>query len=233
MNKLAISAVFPAYNDALALPGLIETAFATLTDCASEFEVIVVNDGSADETGEVLEKLRQSYGGQLKVLTHERNRGYGSALRTGFSAATLGHVFYTDGDGQYDVAELKNLLAKFEPGTVLVNGFKALRSDPWYRVVAGAAYRAMVRRAFRLRLKDVDCDFRLIRTETLQQIDFTSTSGTICVELVYRLERTGETVSEVPVHHYPRRHGRSQFFRVRPLFDTFVQLIRLYRRLEA
>lgn len=221
---------FPAYNDAPSLPGLIDKTFAVLAEHVDDYEVIVVNDGSYDNTGEVLAALRQKHGPRMRVITHEANRGYGGALRTGFSSATKDFVFYTDGDGQYDVGEIPALLALMEPGVGLVNGYKLQRNDPWHRIWIGAVYNRFARFLFRIRLRDVDCDFRLIRRQLLEEIHLTSTSGTICVELVRKLELSPYRTVEVGVHHYPRLHGRSQFFRVKSLLKTLYQLIRLYVR---
>ncbi|MGH9719587.1 MAG: glycosyltransferase family 2 protein, partial [Bryobacteraceae bacterium] len=195
---------FPAYNDAASLPSLLEKAFAALRAHAGDFEVIVVNDGSADRTAEVLAELQQLYAPHLRVVTHESNRGYGGALLSGFAAATKELVFYTDGDGQYDPGELPKLLARMEPDVGLVNGFKLERRDPWHRVFIGNVYNRFARLIFRIRIRDVDCDFRLIRRSLLDQIRLSSTSGTICVELVRKLELSAARVVEVGVHHYPR-----------------------------
>lgn len=230
-RPLALSVFFPAYNDASSLPGLIANTFATLASLTADFEVIVVNDGSADSTATVLAELQAQYGPQLRVITHKVNRGYGGALRTGFAAATKDLFFYTDGDGQYDVRQLPLLLAALKPNVGLVNGFKLERNDPWHRIFIGKVYNQFARLLFRIRLRDIDCDFRLIRRELLQSLELTSTSGTICVELVRKIELSGCDVAEVGVHHYPRLHGRSQFFRFRSLAKTLVQLLRLYLQL--
>jgi len=164
----------------------------------------------------------------LRVITHPENRGYGGALRTGFGAATKEFIFYTDGDGQYDVGDLGPLLEVVGPGVGLVNGYKIARQDPWHRKVIGAVYNQFARFLFGVRLRDIDCDFRIFRRSLLEQRQLRSSSGTICVELVKLLERSGMEVVELPVRHYPRLHGRSQFFRVKSLATTFVQLCRLY-----
>ncbi len=229
----SLSVFFPAYNDAPSLPSLIGRAFSVLREHVEQYEVIVINDGSRDETGAVLRDLQLQYGPALRVFTHARNRGYGGALRTGFEAASFDYVFYTDGDGQYDVGELPLLLSEARSHIGLVNGYKLKRSDPWNRIVIGRAYNAFSRILFRIRLRDIDCDYRLIRRELLRDLALTSTSGTICVELVRKLEMTGCGVSEVGVHHYPRLYGASQFFRVRSLLTTFAQLVRLYGALVA
>lgn len=222
---------FPAYNDAPSIAKLVDGAFEVLCGRASDFEVIVVNDGSRDGTATVLEGLETRYGERFRVITHTGNRGYGAALRSGFAAARKDFVFYTDGDGQYDVGELTKLLDALAPDVALVNGFKLERRDPWHRIAIGNVYNRFARLVFRIQLRDIDCDFRLIRRALLDEAPLSSTSGTICVELVKKLELSGYRVVEVGVHHYPRLHGRSQFFRFRSLLITLYQLARLYIRL--
>jgi glycosyltransferase involved in cell wall biosynthesis len=203
-----------------------------LRQYGGKFEVIVVNDGSKDNTAKVLRALQGTYGEQLRVVTHKRNLGYGAALQSGFRAAKNDLVFYTDGDGQYDVAELPLLLDRMAPGVGLVNGFKVTRHDAWYRTILGNVYKSLIRALFNIKISDVDCDFRLIRRNLVSGLELDSTSGTICLELVHKLEHSGMRTVEVPVHHYPRLYGRSQFFRIRPLLTTFLQLVPLYFRLK-
>jgi glycosyltransferase involved in cell wall biosynthesis len=224
MKFRSLSVFFPAYNDAPSLPALIGRTFEVLEQHAEDYEVIVVNDGSRDSTAEVLEQLRDKYHPLLRVITHPENRGYGGALGSGFAAATRDFVFYTDGDGQYDPAEIPRLLALAGPDTGLVNGYKLERHDPLHRVWLGKVYNFCARLLFRIRIRDIDCDFRLIRRALLDRIRLTSTSGTICVELIRKLESSGCGIAEVGVHHYPRRYGRSQFFRLRSLATTLWQL---------
>lgn len=231
MKFPSLSVFFPAYNDAPSIPPLVRRTFEVLREHVADYEVIVVNDGSRDKTAEVLEELRREFMPFLRVVTHGENRGYGGALRSGFAAATKDVVFYTDGDGQYDVGELPNLLERMLPSTGLVNGYKLERHDPAHRIWIGNTYNFCARLLFRIRIRDIDCDYRLIRRPLLDHIQLTSTSGTICVELVRKLELSGCEVAEVGVHHYPRLHGKSQFFRLRSLATTFFQLLRLWVRL--
>jgi glycosyltransferase involved in cell wall biosynthesis len=227
----SLSVFFPAYNDAPALPELLRKTFAVLDAHVADYEVIVVDDGSRDETPRVLESLAAELGPRLRIVTHPENRGYGGALCSGFAAARKDFVFYTDGDGQYDPGELPRLLECVGPSTGLVNGYKLERHDPAHRVWIGTVYNFCARLVFGIGIRDIDCDYRLIRRALLDEIQLTSTSGTICVELVRKLELSGCAVSEVGVHHYPRRHGSSQFFRLRSLSVTGAQLLRLWIRL--
>lgn len=228
MYSYGVSVFFPAYNDAPSLPPLIGKTFAVLAEHVTDYEVIVVNDGSQDNTGAVLAELARQYGPRMRVVTHAVNRGYGGALRSGFEAATKEFVFYTDGDGQYDVGELPKLLEQMSSSVSFVNGYKLERNDPWHRIWIGKAYNQFARLLFNVSLRDIDCDFRLIRRSLIEAIELESTSGTVCVELVRKLELCGMDVREVGVHHYPRLHGKSQFFRIKSLLTTFYQLFRLW-----
>jgi len=229
----SISAFFPAFNDAATIGGLVEKTFQLLQDSGRDFEVLVVDDGSADQTPEILRQLAARYGSAFRTVRHPVNRGYGAALRSGFSAATKDLVFYTDGDGQYDPSELQLLLARLEPQVGLVNGYKIKRHDPFYRVFIGKIYNAFVRALFRITVRDVDCDFRLIRRSLLVKTCLRSETGAICVELLRELEDLGCQAVNVPVHHYPRTAGQSQFFRWRSVFATLKQLGLLYFRRRA
>lgn len=228
MRRESISAFFPAYNDGKTIGGLVRKTLELLPRLTDDYEVIVINDGSADETGEVLAGLAAEFPDHVRIVTHERNRGYGGALRSGFAAATKDLVFYTDGDGQYDPAELELLYKKMGPSVGFVNGYKKSRQDPWHRIAIGWLYNRFARFIFGIQLRDIDCDFRLIRRGLLEDVALKSTSGTICVELVKKLEMCPYLVEEVGVSHYPRLHGRSQFFRVQALANTFFQLVRLW-----
>lgn len=223
----SISAFFPAYNDSGTIASLVITTHYTLQALCDDFEIVVVNDGSVDHTGELLRHL-QSFYSNLKVVDHGANRGYGAALRTGFATCSKEWIFYTDGDAQYDVRELARLLEHWEPGIDVVNGFKTARSDPFYRLIIGAVYNRTVKLMFGLRLRDIDCDFRLIRRSAFDRVKLKSSSGVICVELIRSLQDAGCTFKEVAVSHFFRAFGKSQFFNYRRVWRTFVELIRLW-----
>jgi glycosyltransferase involved in cell wall biosynthesis len=146
-------------------------------------------------------------------VQHEVNRGYGGALRSGFESATKDYVFYTDGDGQYDPSELTLLAARMQPGVDVVNGYKISRQDPWYRQIIGSAYQHTAHALFSLPIRDVDCDFRLLRKSVFEVMTLESPDGAICIELVRKLKDSGFRMVEVPVHHFPRMYGTSQFFK--------------------
>lgn len=210
-HNSSLTVFFPAYNDADVIEALVISALNTLQDLTSDYEVLVVDDGSTDNTVAVLELLAREQP-RLKVIRHLQNRGYGAALRSGFANASKDLVFYTDGDGQYDPRELGALWPLMTPGIDIVNGYKLKRADKSHRRVLGGMYNHLARWFFRLPIRDVDCDFRLLRRQALEQIDLVSSSGIICVELVRKLHAAGFIFMEAPVNHYPRVHGRSQFF---------------------
>jgi len=225
-TRPSISAFFPAYNDWGTIASQVLLVSRTLRELCDDWEVIVVNDGSRDHTSDVLKELAALVP-KLRVVHHPQNRGYGGALRSGFEAATKDWIFYTDGDAQYDVTELR-LLWDARNGADMVNGYKISRSDPPHRIVVGKLYHWMVRLAFGLESRDVDCDFRLLRREVFDRIALTRDSGLICVELVTKVEKSGFRVSYVPVRHYHRLHGRSQFFNLRRVGQVALGLGRLW-----
>ena len=223
MPKPSISAFFPCYNDAKTIGDLVSQADGVLRALTDDHEIIVVNDGSRDESAAVLAALSARVE-RLRVVTHETNRGYGSALRSGFQHATKDLVFYTDGDGQYDVREIPILLMLLTDDTHFVNGTKMTRHDPPHRVFIGNLHRFVTRWLFWLPINDVDCDFRLIRRSILEKVTLRSSSGSICVELVKQAQRAGAQFREVSVHHYARRSGVSEFFTPRRILRTYFDL---------
>ncbi|MBF6613208.1 MAG: glycosyltransferase family 2 protein [Chloroflexi bacterium] len=222
-----ISVFFPAYNDAGTIASMVLAALHTCARLTDDYEVIVVNDGSTDYTAEVLSDIASRYE-RLRIITHTQNRGYGGALRTGFKSASKELIFYTDGDAQYDAHELAMLLPAMRPEVDIVQGYKIARHDPLFRIVIGKVYHWMVRFAFGLHVRDTDCDFRLIRKSALDRIELRSTTGSITVELVKKLQASGAVFAEVPVRHYHRAYGRSQFFNFKRLWETAKQLSRLW-----
>lgn len=227
VTQPAISIFFPAYNDAGTIASMVVTARIAARQLTHDFEILVVNDGSRDHTAEVLGELERIIP-ELRVVHHTKNRGYGGALRTGFASASKDLIFYTDGDAQYDPRELRALVERMDEGVDFVNGYKMGRSDPLHRVLIGRIYHWTVRLAFGLRLRDVDCDFRLFRKSILDRVELTKSSGVICVELMKKVQDAGFRILEVPVHHYHRAYGKSQFFNFRRVGRTLYDLIRLW-----
>ena len=223
----SLSVFFPAYNDSGTIASLVITAVQSASKLTPDYEVIVVNDGSSDSTARILDELARVYP-QLKIVTHQVNRGYGGALRSGFATASKEVIFYTDGDAQYDPSELALLWSEMAPGVDLVNGYKISRSDPWHRIVIGRVYHHTVKMMFGLHVRDVDCDFRLLRRSIFDRVQLEKNSGVICVEMMKKIQDAGFGIVEVPVHHYHRAHGQSQFFNFRRVIRTGIDVLKLW-----
>jgi glycosyltransferase involved in cell wall biosynthesis len=226
-QRPSLSIFFPAYNDAGTIASLVLIAHMTARELTSDYEITVVDDGSPDHTGSLVDEMARHFP-WLRVVHHGKNRGYGGALRTGFESASKDLIFYTDGDAQYDPREMVKLYEALTPQVDLVNGYKIGRSDPLHRVVIGRIYHLFVRTMFGLRLRDVDCDFRLMRRVVFDKVALTRSSGVICVELMKKVQDHGYRIAEVPVHHFHRSYGRSQFFNVPRVARTLLDLARLW-----
>jgi glycosyltransferase involved in cell wall biosynthesis len=222
-----LSIFFPAYNDSGTIASLVLMALLTARTLTPDYEVIVINDGSADRTPEILDELARLYP-QVRIVHHPKNRGYGGALRSGFATASKALVFYTDGDAQYDPTEMTVLWARMAADVDLVNGYKISRSDPFHRLLIGRVYHHTVKRLFGLRVRDVDCDFRLMRRAIFERITLEKNSGVICLELMKKVHDAGFRIAEVPVHHYHRAYGKSQFFNVRRILKTGFDVLKLW-----
>jgi len=222
-----ISVFFPAFNDANIIGSMVKQASALLPTLTDNYEVIVINDGSTDSTEEVVAEIARAIP-CVRLVSHQQNQGYGAALRSGFQHASKELVFYTDGDGQYDVRDLSSLVPLMTTDCDVVNGYKLNRADPSHRVILGSVYNRLARFLFRLPTRDVDCDFRLIRRSAFERIKLRSSSGVICVEMIYKLHSAGCVFAETPVHHYERPFGKSQFFTLRRVARTLFDLITLW-----
>jgi glycosyltransferase involved in cell wall biosynthesis len=223
----SVSVFFPAYNDAGTIASLVILAHMTVRRYTDDHEVIVVNDGSPDHTGELLDEMA-TVNPWLKVVHHAKNRGYGGALRTGFETASKDLVLYTDGDAQYDPREFSRLLDAYSDEVDFVNGYKISRNDPSHRKIIGRVYHHFVKLAFGLTVRDVDCDFRLMRRNIFEKIRLTRSSGVICVELMKKVTDAKLRIAQVPVHHYHRTYGKSQFFNFPRVFRTLQDLVNLW-----
>jgi len=223
-----LTVFFPAYNDAGTIASLVITSVkiaATLTD---DYEVIVINDCSQDDTAKILDELARIYPDHVRIVHHETNRGYGGALRTGFATARKDFIFYTDGDGQYDPSEMTVLWETMRDDVDWVNGWKISRSDPLHRIIIGRVYHHMVKLLFGLKMRDVDCDFRLMRRRIFDVVRLEKNSGVICLEMMKKFQDAGFRIAETPVHHYHRAYGTSQFFNFPRIYQTAIDVMKLW-----
>ncbi|MBK8430343.1 MAG: glycosyltransferase family 2 protein [Chloroflexi bacterium] len=227
----SISAFFPAYNDAGTIPSMVITTLLTLRELTNDYEVIVINDGSKDHTPQVLDELARVYPRRSSHCPPcQKPWLWGRCVRALPASRKIG-FFYTDGDAQYDPRELKNLAALVSDEIDFINGWKIERNDPWHRIVIGRMYQYTIKLAFGLKLKDVDCDFRLMRRAVFDKVHLEADSGVICVELMKKVQDAGFRLVETPVHHFHRAYGRSQFFNFRRLWRVAIDLQALWRKL--
>lgn len=231
-RDFSISAFFPIYNDWGTVGSMVASVVSTLKSICSRYEVILVDDGSDVLTKRMLADVIRHYE-NVRVAEHGENGGYGAALRTGFREAKYDLIFYTDGDAQYDPQELALLFPLMTDDVDIVNGYKIKRSDPFYRVWIGRMYHWMTKLMFGFPIRDVDCDFRLIRKKVFDKVNLESNSGMICVEMITKFHRAGFKFAEVGVHHYFRMSGKSQFFNFKRIFRVGVGLIRLWYKLKV
>lgn len=226
----SLSIFFPCFNDAGTIASMVIKSDAVAKNITHDYEIIVVDDGSTDGSRELLKSLEATYP-KLRLVFHEKNRGYGGALRSGFENSTKEWIFYTDGDAQYDVHELEKLVPYAGENVDWVNGFKIKRHDPLHRILIGTTYQYLIKFLFGIKVKDVDCDFRLIRKRIFEKVTLKHNSGVICVEMMKKFQNAGFQFAEVGVHHYFRTYGKSQIFNFKRLIKVLVALAQLWAEL--
>ena len=204
-----LSYFFPAHNEEANLEGLVEEALQTLPTLAETFEIIAVDDGSKDRTGEIADRLAAAHPDVVRVVHHMPNRGYGGALRSGFEASRYELLAFTDGDRQFRVADIGRLTARMaeadHPDVVV--GYRIRRADPLVRIVYARTYKLANRIFFGLRVTDVDCACKLFRRQALEDIRVTSGGAFFSAELLNRIRLAGRSIAEVGVPHYARTAG--------------------------
>jgi glycosyltransferase involved in cell wall biosynthesis len=221
----SISAVIPAHNEERIIASTVEAVDETLAGLVDDYEIIVVNDGSRDATPRIVEELGRQRPA-VRLVSHEVNRGYGAALATGFGAATREYVFLTDGDRQFDVRELAELLPLLA-GADLVIGYRRPRADPWARRFFGWGWNLLVNAMFGYTARDVDCAFKLFPRRLLQSIQLHSTGHTLSPELLIKARRAGYRIAEVRVTHLPRTAGEAKGARVDHIVRSLLELVKL------
>ncbi|MBN2058663.1 MAG: glycosyltransferase family 2 protein [Candidatus Saganbacteria bacterium] len=224
---MEISCFFPMYNEETNVKSVVCAALAVLSKSFKDFEIIIVNDGSTDRTARVVEDLNK-LDGRIRLVSHEKNLGYGAALRTGFKVCKAELIFQTDGDNQYDLDELENFLpfvAKYD----FIIGYRIKRRDPFYRSLEAAWYRFLLRRLFRLELKDANCAFKLFKKSIIDQLDLRSSGAIINGEIFVKARKLGyDRIKEVGVSHYPRKTGKQTGARPKVLWEALTSILRLW-----
>ena len=205
-GKPSISAFFPAYNEEANIAALCLKTAAVLRRLAGDWEVIAVNDGSRDRTAAVVEGLHRKER-RIRVVSHPVNRGYGAAVKTGFASAGMDWIFFTDGDGQFDVNELDRLVPLMADHDLVV-GYRIKRADPFQRKANAWAWGTLVRTLFGLKgVRDIDCAFKIVRRSVFEKFSLETTGAMISTELLVKSQKNGFRIVEIGVSHYPRTAG--------------------------
>ena len=220
-----VSVVMPAFNEAATIETTLREAAAALDRLAERWEVVVVDDGSTDRTALRVRALADAEP-RIVLIRHPRNRGYGVALHTAITSARMEWVLFTDGDGQFDVGELGSLLPRTIDADVIC-GYRGDRQDPVLRRWAGSAWNLLLRRAFHLPVRDVDCAFKLIRASAIQGVHLRCHGAAASAELLLRLRDRGARIIETPVTHRPRTAGRATGLRVSVVARAVVEVAAL------
>jgi glycosyltransferase involved in cell wall biosynthesis len=226
-----ISLVFPMFDEEANVGPLLAAALELAPRLAGDFEIIVVDDGSRDGSAAVVEAQRR-LDPRVRLLRHPTNIGYGAALRSGLRASRGDLVFFTDADLQFDLREIENLLAHAHAFDI-VAGYRAPRRDPWRRRVLAFGWGVLVRALFGLRVRDIDCAFKVFRRPVLDALPIASIGAFVNTELLLRARGKGFRVHEVPVTHHPRIAGRAKGASPRVVLRALLELATLFRELRG
>ncbi len=228
-SPVSISVFFPCYNEQANVQRVTEEAIRVLDEMGADYEIIIVDDGSADDTGRIADEIAAG-NGRVRVIHHERNLGYGAALQSGFRAARKELVFYTDGDGQFDIGEMPALLELLGDYDI-VSCYRIDRQDNLVRKINGWLWTRVVGLVFSMKVRDVDCAFKLYRRRLFDEITMESTGALIDTEILARAVRKGYTITQKGVHHYRRQAGRQTGASPRVVLRAFKELWQLRRRI--
>jgi len=226
----SFSVFFPCYNEEANVERTTLAALRAFRRITDDLEVIIVDDGSKDRTGEIADRLASEHS-QVRAVHNRPNLGYGGALQRGFREAKKDWVFYTDGDGQFDFEEIDLLLPLLDRYDI-VSAYRLYRQDPLIRKVNAFCWTALVNLVFRLWLRDIDCAFKIYPRKLFEEIEMKSTGALIDTEVLARAKRLGYTIGQVGVHHYPRAAGAQTGASPRVIFRAFKELFLLRRDIE-
>jgi glycosyltransferase involved in cell wall biosynthesis len=227
----SISFFFPAYNEADNVQPLVEEALRALPTIANNFEIIVVDDGSSDGTGELADSLAAQYP-QVRAVHNRPNLGYGGAVQRGFDEARMEWVFFTDGDRQFKLDELPSF-AEAAKSSQMVIGYRRKRNDPPHRLLNAKMYGTMVKLLFGFRARDIDCAYKLIHRRVLETVRLESRGALVSAELLAKAKNCGFKWVELPVNHYPREAGKQTGANLKVIFRMFKELFANYSRIKS
>ncbi|HEV2369765.1 MAG TPA: FAD-dependent oxidoreductase, partial [Acidimicrobiales bacterium] len=225
-----LSVVLPAYNEEGNIVEAVHRAGRVASRLCDDYEIIVVDDGSLDVTAKLVRSMA-AQDTRVRLVAHERNRGYGEALRTGFRAARMDLVFFTDADNQFDMYELAKFLPWIDKVDV-VAGYRINRQDPPVRRLFAYMWNVLVRALFYVPVRDIDCAFKLFRRHLFDSLDLESVGAMVNTELMVKLGRSGAGVVEIGVRHYPRTAGQARGAHPRVIGRALLELFRMSRRLS-
>ncbi len=226
---ISITVFFPCYNEQDNVAKITHQALAVLEGLGADYEILLVNDGSSDNTGSIADQIARAHA-RVRVIHHPRNLGYGAALQSGFRGATKELVFFTDGDAQFDLAELPPLLPLMREYDI-VCCYRMNRQDNFVRRMNGWLWTKLVNLMFSLHLRDIDCAFKLYKRAIFDDIKMESTGALISTEILARAVRKGYTITERGVHHYPRTAGKPTGGSLKVIGRAFRELWQLRRRI--
>jgi len=226
----SLSIFFPCYNEAKNIPELVAQANKVAAEIAEKNELIVVDDGSQDETVAVVKNLQQQYP-QLRLVQHKKNQGYGAALQTGFAAAQYDWIFFADGDQQFDLQELKTFVPYVDDYQVII-GYRRQRAEGSLRAFNARLFKLYIDLLFRVHVKDIDCAFKLFKAETIKSLELFSQGAFISSEFLYKLKKKGVRFKQLPVHHYPRQHGQPTGANLKVIIKGVTDALRLYLKMK-
>jgi len=227
--KYGISIILPAYNEEKNIARAVQASEKVAAGITDDYEIIVVNDGSRDSTEAIVEEL-SARRKTIRYLSHTVNLGYGAALKTGLKSATKNLLFFTDSDLQFDIAELANLIKWIDTHDIVI-GYREKRRDHPGRRILGWGWTTLVRVIFGLRVRDIDCAFKLFRKEVIDSISIDSIGAFVNSEILLRAKSQGYTIKEVPVTHFPRLNGKAMGAHPRIIVKALHELSKMYREL--
>lgn len=230
LKPFSLTITFPCYNEEANVERVTRAAVEIGRKVADELEVVIVNDGSKDRTGEIGERLAAEIP-EVRIVHNNPNRGYGGALSRGFKEATKNWIFYTDGDGQFDLGELPRILPLLESHDI-VSCYRLDRKDPFMRKLNAFAWSTLVNILFRIGLRDIDCAFKIYPKTFIDQIEMHSRGALIDTEMLAKARNRGLRVAQLGVHHYPRTAGQQTGANLKVILRAFKELFRLYGQIR-
>jgi len=230
-NSRSISLVLPAYNEEGNIEKTVKDSIAFLEskDIFREFEIIVVDDGSRDSTSAILKKLKENF--SIKIITHSKNLGYGKALMSGVDNSQFPLIFFMDADGQFDIRDLDKLFSYLDRYDIVV-GYREKRQDSLYRIILGKTHTFLISLLFELKLRDVNCGFKLIKREVFDTLDSLCSGPLAYSDILVNAKNKGLKIKEVPVSHYPCRKGNQTGGSLKVILSAIKELLELWYRVK-